>query len=489
MDEVQVQVPPAPKTLDPTVAQKVSYCIPLWLRDIQIEAATKRIKDRIQPSLGGLNVDPVAIVCYGPSLNDTWEKIKDFPVIFSCSGSHKFLIERGIIPTYHVEVDPRPHKVDLIGPPHKDVEYLIASTCHAAVFDHLEGYNVKLWHVFDNAEDGLRVLPPNEWALTGGCGVGLRAMTIARFLGYNNQHIFGMDGNQREETGKHAAAHPMQAKDAFQTDYMGKTYWTTPAFLEAARMTFHELNMMPDVKATFYGEGLVQEMAKHYVPQPVAPEKRLIGFTKPELISPAFRELNVKLHQENLAYGVGGGKRADTVSKLVKVAKTQDGSPPSVLDYGCGKGQLAKALPFPIWEYDPAIPNKDGAPRAADLVVCCDVLEHIEPDKLECVLRDIQRCVKQIGYFVVHTGPAEKCYADGRNTHLIQKPADWWRDKLASYFQIGMVKEEQIIHPGTRKLTGQTEVQLLVGKKGATFSKTSVKTQAGPSLVTAQSCS
>ena len=337
------------------------------------------------------------------------------------------------MPTWHVEVDPRSHKVDLIGQPHKDVEYLIASTCHPAVFDHLEGYKVTLWHVFDNEADGLRTLPRGEWALTGGCGVGLRAMTIARFFGFQEQHIFGMDGSSGP-SGKHAAPHPSQAKSNHITEYMGKTYDTTPAFLEAARMTFHELNMMPDVRATFYGEGLVQDMAKYYVPAPIGQGKALIGFNKPDLISAEMLDLNRRLHKENLAYGVGGGKEAPTVLKLAEQLKTK-----SILDYGCGKGYLAKAIPFPIWEYDPAIPGKEGSPRSADLVVCADVLEHIEPDKLNLVLDDLRRCIRQVGYFVIHSGPAVKVYADGRNTHLIQKPQAWWEKKLGKFFEVGKV--------------------------------------------------
>ena len=453
-------LPAEPKTLDASQKQKVSYCIPLWLRDEQIKLSCARDLPRIQPHYD-LRTDPVAIVCFGPSLNDTWEQVRDFKYVFSCSGSHKFLLEHGITPGWHVEVDPRAHKVQLIGPPHPDVEYLIASTCHPAVFDHLKGCKVTLWHVFDNAEDGLRTLPTNEWALTGGCGVGLRAMTIARFLGFTEQHIFGMDGNQRSNVGKHAAAHPSQAKDAFLTEYMGKKYWTTPAFLEAARMTFHELNMMPDVKPTFYGEGLVQHMFQHYVQEPIAAERRLIGFNKPELITPEFRELNARLHRENLAYGVGGGSHADTVKKLVEACKCD-----SVLDYGCGKGYLAKALPFPIWEYDPAIPGKDESPRPADLVCCLDVLEHIEPEKLDLVLDDLRRCIKKVGYFIIHIGPAQKHYADGRNTHLIQKPKGWWEKALGKYFDVGQVKEGTVVDQHG-KVTGNKELQAIVGPKGA----------------------
>jgi len=424
----------APPRLDVNAKQKVEYCIPLWLRDEQIKAATARIKLRI--SAGTVTSDPIALVCYGPSLNDTWEQIKDFKYVMSCSGAHKFLVERGIIPTWHVEVDPRAHKTLLIGTPQQETEYLIASTCHAAVFNLLEGHNVKLWHVFDGAEDALRTLPPNEWALTGGASVGLRTMTIARFLGFTNQHIFGMDGCAGA-SGKHAAAHPAQPKHHYIVEFpenSGQMWETTPSMLEVARGTWHELNQMPDVRATFYGHGLVQAMADHYVPKPVGKGKALIGYSKPELISSDYQRLNERLHVDNLAYGVGGGRHAPMVLKLVEQLKTQ-----SVLDYGCGKGYLAKAIPFPIWEYDPAIPGKTEQPRAADLVVCTDVLEHIEPELIRNVLFDLKRCVKQVGFFVIHTGPAQKTLADGRNAHLLQRDKKWWQKKLQAYFKIGQI--------------------------------------------------
>lgn len=426
------------KVLDVNAKQTVSYCIPLWLRDEQIKRAIARVPGRIGDELAGAQYpkrpEPVAVVCYGPSLNDTWEQVRGFEHIITCSGAHAFMVSRGVIPEWHVEVDPRAHKTALIGPPHADVQYLIASTCHQAVFDHLEGYQVKLWHVFDCKEDALRTLPRGEWALTGGSSVGLRALTIARFLGFTDLHVFGMDGCEGA-TGKHAAAHPSQPKDHSLTVYNGVEYRTTASMLECARQTWHELNQMPDVRATFYGEGLVQAMAKDYVPAPIALDQSAIAHNKPELISAEYAALNARLHEENLAYGVGGGKHAPLVLKLTESLKTT-----SVLDYGCGKGYLAKALPFPIWEYDPAIPTKAESPRPADVVVCTDVLEHIEPDKLAFVLDDLRRCVRKVGVFVIHTGAAQKHLADGRNAHLIQMDAQWWRLQLQRYFHVASMK-------------------------------------------------
>ena len=429
-------MPPTLPRLDATQKQKTSYCIPLWLRDEQIKVNLARVTARITPyPEGQTRPEPVAVVCFGPSLADTWEQVREFKYVISCSGSHKFLVDRGIIPTWHVEVDPRKHKITLMGTPHPDVEYLIASTCHPLLLDHLDGFTVKLWHVFDNQEDALRTLPPGEWAVTGGVSVGLRAMTMARFLGFTDLHIFGMDGSEGA-TGKHAAAHPNQAPQSFETEYGGRTYLTTPGFLVAARQTWHELDEMPDVTATFYGEGLVQAMAKDYGrKKPIG--QGTIAAQKPELISAEYRALSMRLHRDNLAYGVGGGKYAETVLKLAESIKTH-----SILDYGCGKGYLAKAIPFPIWEYDPAVPGKDEQARPADLVACLDVLEHIEPDKLKFVLGDLARCTKRLGYLVIHTGPSSKTLADGRNAHLIQEDKAWWRTRLEPFFRVVSMQEK-----------------------------------------------
>lgn len=426
-----------PRRLDPNVPQETQYAVPLWLRDEQIRQAVARGLPRIEPHQA-LRDQPIAIVCYGPSLNDTWERIRDFKFVMSCSGAHRFLLERGIVPTWHVEVDPRAHKAALIGPPHPDVEYLIASTCHAAVFDHLQAHRVRLWHVFDSKADAERSLPRGEWALTGGCSVGLRTLTIARFLGFTDQHVFGMDGSEGA-TGKHAAEHPNQPQGHAICEYEGVEYRTTAAMLEAARGTWHELNQMPDVKATFYGEGLVQHMARKYVPRPVGEGKAIIGVIRPPLISAEYRQLNTRLHHDNVTYGAGGGKHAPIVLKLIESVKTH-----SVLDYGCGRGYLGKALAehgIPIWEYDPAIPGKDESPRAADLVVCTDVLEHVEPDKIVYVLDDLRRVTRKVGYFVIHTGPSSKLLADGRNAHVLQRDRAWWEGMLRKFFHVATIME------------------------------------------------
>jgi len=447
------------KTLDAGQKQEVQYCIPLWLRDEYIKQNVKRAgvgRIEAQPTHGG----KIAIVCFGPSLKDTWRKLGDCDALITVSGAHKFLLDQGFSPDgrhwWHVEVDPREHKIALLGEPRQGITYLPASCCHPKYYDHLaaHGADVKLWHVFDNSDDVQRILPRGEWAITGGCNVGLRAMTIARFFGYTDQHVFGMDGCEGSEPGKkHAAAHPLQDGTGHALceypEGSGQMWRTTPSMLESARQTWHELDMMGDVTATFYGHGLVQEMWKNYTPQP-KPNQPAIAIAHPEVITGDYRALNAQLHAHNVFYGVGGGKHAETVKKLRASVKAE-----SVLDYGCGKGMLAKALDFPIWEYDPAIPGKDELPRPADLVTCTDVLEHIEPSCLSAVLMDLARVVRKVGYLVIHTGPATKTLPDGRNTHLIQQGRDWWKAQLAQHFTVASLQQQgPLLHAvvGPRKV-------------------------------------
>jgi hypothetical protein len=105
------------------------YCIPLWLRDIQVKMAVKKVASRVE-HYDGRRPEKAAIVGYGPSLKQTWEYLRDFDVIFTTSGAHKFLVDRGIIPAYHVDVDPRAHKVAMLGAIRQDVTYMPCSTCH-----------------------------------------------------------------------------------------------------------------------------------------------------------------------------------------------------------------------------------------------------------------------------------------------------------------------------------------------------------------------
>ena len=111
--------------------------------------------------------------------------------------------------------------------------------------------------------------------------------------------------------------------------------------------------------------------------------------------------------------------------------KGRDFSPGELL--GCVSGELGLRK-FRYFPFDPAFPEY-GQPQEAELVCCIDVLEHVEPFYLDAVLIDLRKITTGHGFFTIHTGPAIKTLPDGRNAHLIQKPASWWLPKLCDHFE------------------------------------------------------
>jgi len=155
------------------------------------------------------------------------------------------------------------------------------------------------------------------------------------------------------------------------------------------------------------------------------------------LITEPYRAEQTRLH-ETTDYGVASLKFAPAVSNLIDLLEVD-----TLLDYGSGRGRLAIGLrknppkrDVAVEMYDPAVPEFAGAPDPAELVVCIDVLEHIEPELLENVLDDLERLATAYVFLTIHTGPAQKTLSDGRNAHLTQQPAAWWMPKLMSRWEM-----------------------------------------------------
>jgi len=172
------------------------------------------------------------------------------------------------------------------------------------------------------------------------------------------------------------------------------------------------------------------------------------------LISPDYLDQQKQLHQSDERYGISSSRRVNDILCVQETHHCAD-----ILDYGCGKGRLKLRIGDCVREYDPAIPGKDAEPDPADLVVCTDVLEHIEPDNLDDVLKHIHSLTKKRLYFTVSLRPAQKTLADGRNAHLIIESANWWIERLSQYFLINEVKENE----EQFEVTGLAQPERIVG--------------------------
>jgi hypothetical protein len=138
-------------------------------------------------------------------------------------------------------------------------------------------------------------------------------------------------------------------------------------------------------------------------------------------------------------FGISGHLYAGEVALLAGQLVRKYGKL-TLLDYGCGQGTFGLIFPpitnLEVKEYDPCVPGKSEAPGPADVVVCTDVLEHIEPECLENVLNDLQRLTKKVIFLAICLSPSGKRYSDGQNCHLSQLPFDIWFAKIRKRFNI-----------------------------------------------------
>lgn len=157
------------------------------------------------------------------------------------------------------------------------------------------------------------------------------------------------------------------------------------------------------------------------------------------LITEQYREQQKAMH----AAGNYGTASVECAPMVAKVIDSQNVS--KVLDYGAGskltlirtisEKRLAKRA-FDYTPYEPAVEQYSQTPEPTEMVVCIDVLEHIEPECLDAVLDDLKRVTERLGLFTIHCGPASKMLPDGRNAHLIQEPPEWWLPKITDRFTL-----------------------------------------------------
>jgi hypothetical protein len=118
-----------------------------------------------------------------------------------------------------------------------------------------------------------------------------------------------------------------------------------------------------------------------------------------------------ELHRSR-RYGATAARRLPVVEPWIAMAR-----PKTLLDYGAGQSSLAADLQVPSLErrdrYDPAIPELASIPFVHyDMIVCTDVLEHIDEGELGSILADIRdRADRAI--FCIHLGTAKVTLPNG----------------------------------------------------------------------------
>jgi len=116
----------------------------------------------------------------------------------------------------------------------------------------------------------------------------------------------------------------------------------------------------------------------------------------------------------------------------------------SLVDIGCGTGRAGAKLSTEGWTvtYMDFVHTTKETPfikqnlwtrwnpnQEWDYGYCADVMEHIPPDKVDAVLKNITaHCHKT--FFAINFGPDHFGQVVGEPLHLTVQPFTWWRDKI-----------------------------------------------------------
>lgn len=119
----------------------------------------------------------------------------------------------------------------------------------------------------------------------------------------------------------------------------------------------------------------------------------------------------------------------------------------TVLDWGAGKGEAWKEWTRvcdleSVYCYDPGVKGKDIPPGDGvkfDLVVCCDVLEHLHPDDADATIARLFSHARRGIWISTCSRPAKKFFPGTEvNMHTCLLPYETWAEKFAAANKSGI---------------------------------------------------
>jgi len=347
---------------------------------------------------------------------------------------------------------------------------------------------------------------PSKSYLVGGTMTGLRAMNFAVILGYPKIEYYGLDScfasnptlvskddPQFEEVKKRNKGNSYTDADTgeeytidepddggffyaykkqrSETVQIAKTpdghiFLTSPVFAHQAKQFIKWADRMDGkIEIVLHGFNLTSQLLKCHK-EAIAKATELMGDRR---WTTSYAEIQKQMHAEK-HYGLWGGhdidfvgksivqiyakKNIKTVKDLEKIMDTVElqkymtgdilisNKNVSLLDYGCGSGNLGKSINdvfkcVDVTNYDPFMEQYSQEPEGKfDIVTCFDVMEHIE---IQCVLNTIKHIASKAKYMVLFSiccTDALKTLPDGRNAHITQKSPRWWMGQISQYMQV-----------------------------------------------------
>lgn len=170
----------------------------------------------------------VSVFGFAPSIHQTWDRHEGD--VFACNGAHKWLLEKGVTPTYALLWDADPVMVRFVEP-NPETKFIVASRCHRDVFKALDGCQVYVWHAMGDKciDDLLSEYRRAEPMLGHGSAAVTTAMMLAHNMGYRKMKVFGADSSFQQGKDTHAVPSIVR-EDEIVVWMDGRKFHTTACF-------------------------------------------------------------------------------------------------------------------------------------------------------------------------------------------------------------------------------------------------------------------
>lgn len=402
------------------------------------------------------------MVCGGPSLAEHLDEIRlktkqpDKYLVVCSNMTAGYLLSHDITPHVHFILDPQEKKRFDVAPgkTSKQTQYWINVACDPAVFLELKSQGITPyvylagWDAEGKDVKAVKesIVPgqPGMMVIQGGTMAGLRAINIAEALGHRKMEYYGFDATVRVADGR-AQPYAYEKKRGetiieIACELCSEKFDTTLVFQKQVNEFLSWSQRMPWMDIRIIGGGMIAHCQQHlkekYAKRPRVPYR----------YTPEYARLQKELHAGG-HYGTTGKQYIPTIFHAISQLAKRLGVV-RVLDYGSSSGDTMKAVrehlvvPPGVSDrcYDPFVDEFSKEPEPADLVICTDVMEHVEPECTFAVLDHLASLTKRIIFFSISLQKANKTLSDGRNAHINIRSAEFWLREINSRFIMSEAK-------------------------------------------------
>jgi hypothetical protein len=371
----------------------------------------------------------------GGSIDDCVDEIKRIKnaTVFAMNGASKWCNDNYIDVDYQFILDAKKETGTLVDQ-HAN-QHIFGSQVNPMTMDAVEGPIV--WHCNTDC-DMEREFPQHRIdaggyaLLSGGSAVGNSSMSVVYALGFREFHVFGFDSCHKE--GKsHAYDQPMNRfMPVVPVTWGGKEFTTSVAMKSHAedfQITSQMLKRL-GCEFTVYGEGLLQAMYNTEAKDLSEQEKyqTMWSYDLYRKICPGEHIVDTFLEHvkpDNIIMDFGCGTGRTSLSLFDK------GHDVMLLDFtdNC-RDQEAVMLPFIQWDLTRPIPAQ------VEYGICTDVMEHIPPDDVLTVLKNIIDCAEEVFFQISTVDDACGEAVLGEPLHLSVHNHLWWEFKIEKFADV-----------------------------------------------------